>query len=379
MPQHDRQTPARAGRLTAAIAATAGLGFAFLVPAAPAATPRSGVPRFSHVVEVFIENEGAASTWEASGFPGIQAVKAMGAYIPQFYGVGHASLDNYEAAFGAVEPTTQGKADCAGQPYGSCIFPASVPTIATTLDVAAKSWKVYSEGMVGAPLGHNCLHALDRNLPDFYQGPLTNGYATRHNPAPWFDSILTKGGSEAYCQSHSVDLSTFGHDLRSSATLPTFSFIEPDTCHDGHDTSSSGGCGLDPEGPSAPSGVAAINAWLPRFVKQVTTSPAWDSHSLLLITTDEAAATDATGCRPCHDTSAGGRVGAVAISPIIKPGTTSTWNADHYGVLRTLEASLGLPTLKSLAATPAAATTVHDGDPGVIPLTDVWVAVRHHR
>ncbi|GAC1479717.1 MAG: alkaline phosphatase family protein [Acidimicrobiales bacterium] len=358
--------------LVAAGSALATLG---LVLSAPAATATAGVPRvprFSHVVEVFLENEGAASTWEASSFPGIQAVKATGAYIPQFYGVGHASLSNYEAAFGGAEPTTQGKADCAGQPYGSCIFPARVPTIATMLDAAHKTWKVYSEGMTGAPLGHNCLHAVDRKLPDFYQGPFTNGYATRHNPAAWFDSILTKGGSEKYCQDHSVDLSTLDHDLQSSATLPTFSFVVPDTCHDGHDTASIGGCTADPEGPGAPAGVAAIDAWLPGFVQQVTTSPAWDRHSLLIIATDEAATSDASGCRPCHDTSAGGRIGAVVISPMIKPGTTSTWNGDHYGVLRTIEASLRLPTLKSKAATPDAAAAVHDGDPGVVPLTDVW-------
>lgn len=353
------------------------LGLAALAATVPAAMAHTGAatappPRFSHVVEVFLENEGATSTWEAPGYLGLQQVRAQGAYIPNFYGVGHASLDNYEAAFGAVEPTAQGKADCLGQPYGQCIFPASVPTIATTLEAAHKSWKVYSEGMVGAPAGHDCLHALNRNLPDFYQGPGANGYATRHNPAPWFDSILTKGGSEAYCQAHSVDLSTFAGDLKSNATLPAFSFIEPDTCHDGHDTSASGGCALDPEGPSAPSGVAAIDAWLPGFVRQVTSSPAWDSRSLLLITTDEAAATDTTGCSSCGDKSVGGRNGMVAISGLITPGSTSKWVGDHYGTLRTLEAAWNLPTLKSLAATPAAAATVHDGDPGVTPLTDVF-------
>ena len=354
----------------AALLVTIGLG-------APAhATVAVSVPRFSHVVEVFLENESATSTWEdAAHAPALQQVRQLGAYIPAFYGAGHASLDNYEAAFGAVEPTTQGKADCAGQPYGSCIFPASVPTIAALLDEAGLTWKVYAEGMDGAPGGHACLHALDRSVPDFYQGPLTNGYATRHNPAPWFDSILTKGGSEAYCQAHAVDLTHMSGDLKSPASLPTFSFVEPDTCHDGHDTSSEGGCLLDPEGPTYPSGVGAINAWLPGFVQQVTTSPAWDDHSLLFITFDEADTTDASGCVPCHDGSAGGRIGALAISKMITPGSTSKWQGDHYGFLRTLESSFALPTLKSRAQAPAAAQKVHDGDPGVTPLTDVWAAV----
>jgi hypothetical protein len=361
----------RRGLIAALVAASATIGVA---PAAVApAGAAAAVPRFSHVIEVFLENESAGSTWEdAAGAPALQQLRKQGVYIPNFYGAGHASLDNYEAAFGAVEPTTQGKADCAGQPYGSCIFPASVPTMADLFDGAGLSWKIYAEGMDGAPGGHACLHALDRNLPDFYQGPGANGYATRHNPAPWFDSILTKGGSEAYCQAHDIDMTHLTTDLAGAATLPAFSFVEPDTCHDGHDTSSLGGCTADPEGPTYPAGVGAINAWLPGFVQQVTHSPAWDDHSLLFLTFDEGAATDTTGCAPCHDTSAGGRIGALAISPMLTPNTTASWQGDHYSFLRTLEAAWGLPTLKSRAADAGAAAKVHDGDPGVTVLSDIW-------
>jgi len=362
----------RSLRALCAVAVLAGMTVWSGARPGAAATP---VPRFSHVVEVFLENETATSTWEDPVHaPALQELRKQGAYIPSFYGVGHASLDNYEAAFGAVEPTTQGKADCLGQPYGSCIFAATVPTIASLFDGAGLSWKVYSEGEEGAPGGHPCLHAPSRSLPDPYQGPGTNGYATRHNPAPWFDSILTKGTNESYCQAHAVDLNHLTADLQSPAALPAFSFIEPDTCHNGHDTSSTGGCALDPEGPGAPSGVAAINAWLPGFVQRVTTSPAWDRNSVLFITFDEGATADTSGCAPCHDTSAGGRIGALVISPMVTPNTTSHWSGDHYGFLRTLESSWGLPTLKSGAATPQAAQTVHDGDPGVTVLSDVWAA-----
>jgi hypothetical protein len=334
------------------------------------AGPKPAVPRFSHVIIVVLENASATETFEKA--PGLVALRKKGMYIPGFYAEGHASLGNYEAMFGAVEPTTQGKADCLGQPYSNCIFPASVPTLGALMDHARLPWKVYSEGMAGAPLGGNCLHAQDRHLPDFYQGPLTNGYATRHNPAPWFASVLDHGGSEAYCKVHSVDLTEFSKDAASSATLPAWSFIEPDTCHDGHDTSTLGGCAADPEGPTYPAGVAAIDAWLPGFVKQVTTSKAWDSRSLLVVTFDEAAATDTSGCVPCKDTSAGGRIGTLLISPMLKGGTTTSWQGDHYALLRTLEVSWGLPTLKSKAVSATAAKTVHDGDPGVKPLTGVW-------
>jgi hypothetical protein len=356
-------------RRTALLAPVA-LLLALVGGAGAAAARKPAVPRFSHVVYVVLENADAASTFEA--LPGLKALAKQGVYIPGFWAEGHNSLSNYEAMFAAVEPTTQGKADCAGMPYGTCIFPARVPTLATLLDEKKLGWKVYSEGMAGAPLGENCLHAPDRNLPDVYQGPLANGYATRHNPAPWFDSILTKGTGESYCKAHSVDLAELWADT-AAKRLPAFSFVEPDTCHDGHDRQELGGCALDPEGPTYPNGTAAIEAWLPGFVQRLTTSPGWDSRSLLVITFDEASATDTSGCVPCHDTSAGGRIGTVLISPLLaRKGVRSSWQGDHYGLLRTWEVAWGLPTLKSRAADAAAAKLVHDGDPGVRPLTGIW-------
>ena len=346
------------------------------------AARRAAVPEFTHVVEVMLENESAASTFEdPAAAPHLARLRKAGLYIPQFYGAGHASLDNYEAAFGAVEPTPQGKSDCLGQPFSSCMFAASVPTFGGLLGADGRTWKVYSEGMDGAPGGHNCLHAPNRNGPDPYQGPGTNGYATRHNPAPWFASVLEEGGSEAYCQAHNVDLSQLWSDVRSPRTLPSWSFIEPDSCHDGHDGSAMGGCAFDPEGPSAPSGLAAIDAWLPGFAARLMSSPAWDAGSLLVVTFDEGAPTDTSGCVPCHDTSAGGRIGALLIgSPIAHPGATTTWAGDHYALLRTWEAAWQLPTLKSLAVSAAAAKTVHDGDPRVTPLEGVWrAAATAHR
>ncbi|HUR51896.1 MAG TPA: alkaline phosphatase family protein [Mycobacteriales bacterium] len=338
--------------------------------AAASARPPA-VPRFSHVVYVVLENMNASATFEAS--PTLKALRRKGVYVPGFWAEGHNSLSNYEAMFAGVEPTSQGKADCLGMPYGSCVFPASVPTIATLLDAKRLPWKVYSEGMDGAPLGGSCLHSPSRLLPDLYQGPLTNGYATRHNPAPWFDSILSKGTGESYCKAHSVDLTQLWKDASTPRTLPAFSFVEPDTCHDGHDTQALGGCTLDPEGPTYPPGLGAIEAWLPGFVKRLTSSRAWDRDSLLVITFDEAAATDTSGCAPCHDTSAGGRIGTLLISPrLARPGSVSSWKGDHYGLLRTWEVSWGLPTLKSRAADAAAARLVHDGDPGVRPLTGIW-------
>ena len=39
----------------------------------------------------------------------------------------------------------------------------------------------------------------------------------------------------------------------------------------------------------------------------------------------------------------GGRIGAVLLSPLIKPGTVSTVDYNHYPPLRTIEDIFGLP------------------------------------
>jgi hypothetical protein len=339
------------------------------------AAPPPTLPRFSHVVVVFLENESATASFEdPTGAPHLAALRRKGLYAPHYYGVGHNSLSNYQAVFAGVEPTATGKADCLGYTYGQCVFPASVPTLGALLGRAHLPWKVYSEGMTGAPGGHDCLHAIDRHLPDTYQGPLANGYAARHNPAVWFDSVLLKDTNESYCRAHSVDLERLWADARSSSTLPTWSFVEPDTCHDAHDTGPL--CALDPEGATQNGGIEAFDTWVPNFVQRLTSSPAWDRDSLLVLTADEGQTVynaDNSGCTPCHDRSAGGRIGALFLGGrVAHPGTTTSWYGDHYSLLRTWESAWGLPTLKSRAATPAAAATVHDGDPGVRPLTGVW-------
>jgi hypothetical protein len=185
---------------------------------------------------------------------------------------------------------------------------------------------------------------------------------------------VDRGDNESYCRAHSVDLEQLWVDARSPTTLPAWSFVEPDTCHDGHDTSSIGGCTLDPEGPGNPAGVGAIDAWLPGFVSRLLASPAWDARSLLVITFDEGAATDTSGCAPCRDGSAGGRIGALLIGgPVSLRGRViPSWQGDHYSLLRTWETSWHLPTLKSRARTRVAAAMVHDGDPHVTPITGIW-------
>jgi hypothetical protein len=68
--------------------AAVGLGGVAAAPtsasaSAAAATPQ--VPHFSHVVELFLENETAMSTWEdAAAAPNLTKLRSQGVYIPNF-------------------------------------------------------------------------------------------------------------------------------------------------------------------------------------------------------------------------------------------------------------------------------------------------------
>ena len=95
-------------------------------------------------------------------------------------------------------------------------------------------------------------------------------------------------------------------------------------------------------------------------------SPAYRDHGLILITFDEAeggsGSGDATAC--CGEQSGpntvnpgaltpgpgGGKVGAVALSPCVTPGTVTKDAYNHYSLLRWVEDDFGLPHLGYAAA-----------------------------
>jgi hypothetical protein len=79
-------------RLVTALAAAAVL---LALVAAPAGA--RSVPYFKHVFIVVLENENASSTFgKNSEAPYLaHTLKRRGAYVPNYYGIGHFSLTNY--------------------------------------------------------------------------------------------------------------------------------------------------------------------------------------------------------------------------------------------------------------------------------------------
>ncbi len=107
------------------------------------------------------------------------------------------------------------------------------------LDAAGLTWKGYFQGMGNDPgldgttqtaEGPACGHpAVGAEDPDFYRSsPPDDGYELHHNPFAFMESVIDNQG---YCNAHVVSLAPLAHDLKSVATTPNFSFIEPSVCN----------------------------------------------------------------------------------------------------------------------------------------------------
>jgi hypothetical protein len=348
-----------------AASAHAGRSAAALTTTSTTNVPDSTLPTIKHVFVIVLENESAGTTFPATGTaPAPYLANTMvseGAFLPNYYGTGHASNDNYISMISGQAPNTENSEDCevfgnfdsaqtTGAPYDQqdglgCVYPSDIPNIASQLDSAGLSWKSYNEDMgndasrEASECGHPAVGSVDHTQSE----ESGDAYATRHDPFVYFHNIID---NTALCDSHVVNLNQLSTDLQSAATTPNYVFITPNLCHDGHDAT----C----KTPGENGGFTGIDDFLAKWVPQITNSPAFKQQNGLLITTfDEAATSDASSCcgeipgpgaaRPGETGSGGGRVGAVLLSPCIAPGTVSDVDYNHYSMLGSVENIFKLP------------------------------------
>ncbi len=330
-------------------------------PSAVADTSLEGVPRVQHVVILVLENESFTTTWSpSSAAKYLNGLVHRGAFVPQYYGTGHVSLDNYIAmtsglAGPLIAPTYT---DCGGLNLYTCVqdvsTAATTGSIADQIESAGLTWKEYADG-TSAPCVHDSYATTAGS--DSYQGTGTSGpesstananYADRHVPFLYYRSIIE---NDARCDSHLRPFTEMQADMAHD-TLPSYAFVTPDTCNDGHNAT----C---PDG--RPGGLTAADAFLTANVPAMLAY--LQAHDgVLLITFDEADNSDVSGC--CHGGPAGqrgfgGQVGLLALGPMVHTGYTSTQQYDHASLLRTTEDLLGIGTYLNNAA----AST---------PMTDIW-------
>jgi hypothetical protein len=326
----------------------------------PAANDPPGDPP-RHVFVIVLENEPFQVTFgEHSPAPYLaHALPRQGALLTQYFAIGHDSLDNYIAMISGQAPNPETQRDCHvfsefkrsapgldahGQIRGTgCVYPADVKTLANQLQGAGYAWKGYMESMGADPSREAtaCAHAKIGEVDLTGKATAKDRYADKHNPFVYFRSIIDDA---ANCAAHVVDLDKLPVDLQSIATTPNFSFISPDLCHDGHNAPCENG---------EPGGLISADKFLRQWVPRIVASPAFKQDGLLIITFDEG--TDSAACcgetqpagapRPGQSGPGGGRIGAVVLSPFVKPGSVSNVPYNHYSLLRSIEDWFGLPHL----------------------------------
>jgi hypothetical protein len=369
--------------LSVALAACA-LGL--LAASAAAATRPPKPPKVKHVWVIMLENEGYVSTFgEPAADPYLAStLPSQGALLENYYATAHVSAPNYIALVSGQPPNAENQGDCQffddfkgavmlsnGVETGTgCVYPAEVPNIGDQLSAKKLTWKTYQEDMGNDPnreaaaCGHPTLNTQDETQ----KAEPGDGYATRHNPFVYFHSVIDEIN---YCDKHVVALGSptgampaaalrgetgLATDLATPAKTPKFSFITPNLCNDGHDFP----CTNQPSGASA---LADIDAFLETWVPKITASQAYRENGLIEITFDEAADSETEACcgeepgpgspLPGITGPGGGRVGALLLSPFIKPGTVSASEYNHYSSLASWESLLGLPRLAYAASVPS--------------------------
>src|SRR3954451_9981400 len=224
-------------------------------------------PPIRHVFVIVLENKGFSETFGAgSQAPYLsRQLTGQGQLLTQYYGTAHQSLANYVAMVSGQAPNSQTQSDCQiytdvtpgtagadGQAIGQgCVYPGWVKTVADQLGAKGLTWKGYMEDM-----GTSCRHPAFGQRDDTQIARVGDQYAARHNPFVYFHSLLDSGA----CAANDVPLDQLPTDLGAAATTPSYAFVTPNLCHDGHDSP----C-VDGEPGGLQSADAFLRTWVPRI------------------------------------------------------------------------------------------------------------------
>jgi hypothetical protein len=251
----------------------------------------SGLPAFSHVYVLILENEEYGSLVGSGRAPYLDSLVAGYGLATNYYGVAHPSQPNYLALFSG---STQGVTDDASHDL-------TATNLADQLEAKGKTWAVVEQDYPG-----NCFQGGTKQGSGEGIG-VAGSYARKHNPAISFTDISS---SASRC-GHISNLAAF------DPAAVDFALIAPNQCNDMH---------------SCP--VETGDAFLSAFVPRITSSPAF-ANSVLFITTDEGSS----------DAKGGGHVATVVVSPLVAAGFKSATEYDHYSLLRTIEDAWSLGCL----------------------------------
>ena len=261
-------------------------------------------PTYTHVIWVWMENNSYGSIIGSAQAPYINALANECGLATNYHNISHPSLPNYIAATSGLSLTSLNPFDSDCNPSRKC------STSAPSVFGQGESWKAYEESMPS-----NC--------------DMTNSgeYAVRHNPPPYYTTL-------SGCSTHDVPYTQLATDLTNNA-LPAFSFVTPNLIDDMHDGT-----------------VADGDTWLSNNLPTIFNSPEYQSGTTaVFVTWDEGEGGSSNNCAT-NTTDVGCHVATIVASPSTVAGTKSATLFNHYSLLGTAEALLGLPALGQAASFP---------------------------
>ena len=345
-------------------------------PAGSGSAAPGGLRAVRHVWVIELENQGYAQSFGTpSADPYLaRTLPRMGALLENYYAIGHSSAANYVAQVSGQAPDLATQIDCplwvpfAGHvvagPYHQvlgegCVYPAAVQTLGNQLSAAGRSWAAYLQDMGNDPARDNTVATA--------RGPACG------HPATWaIDSHPeSRTGRSVRRPPRRVHVLPLGH--RQPGLLRRAHPVVPAAAGRPDPGQHHPGVLLDLAEPVQRRPRRTLRHRRPGRAgagRRVPGAVGAEDHGraglpdggLIVITFDEgsdsaACCGEASGFGPDHPNvplpgkngPGGGRIGAVVLSPLIRPGTVSTVDYNHYSLLRTVEDIFGLPHLGDAA------------------------------
>jgi phospholipase C len=341
--------------------ALVGVAWIAMPGAGSASNGNRAIPRYQHIVEIMMENTSYATIIGNSNAPSINALASKYGLATNYWGVTHPSEPNYMANIGGdffgVQDDNQfyctpalasTDPNCAGTTVDHTV---SAQNLADQLTSAGMTWKGYFQNLPPVPPSGVIMTGPNANGPYTFKWPSNSValYASKHNP------FLNFTGTQK-ALANMVPDTQFATDLANNS-LPDFSLIVPDQCHDMHGT---GGC-------SNENGlISAGDAYVGDTVNAILASKAWQQgRNAIVITWDEDDFSDqgqpGTGC--CGADPGGGHVVTIVITNKVNHYPITDGTAyNHYSLLLSMEAAFGLPCLAHAC----------DAAAGVVPMTPLF-------
>lgn len=289
--------------------------------AAPLSKATTTIP--PHIMLIVEENRSYGTIIGSPYAPYLNSLAKTYVSATNWYSVQHPSENDYVQL---ISGSNQGLPN--GKPY-------STTTLVDELHTKGIPWKAYME-----------------NLPSAcYKGTVTNGLYDRfHNPFHYFTKYTTNTGG--WCSSADLGSEGIVQYPGSSALVtaldatnaPDFVDIVPNDCNEMHGDSLTGSpCA----GSLQRSLISAGDTWLSTNIGPVINSRWFQANGTIIITWDESAPTDTTGC--CGGMATGGHIATIVISSKNKGLGQFASIGDHYGTLAAIEQAFGVSPLLNSA------------------------------